>query len=72
MRKLFLKTDQNVSMEDKAKTLIIEWSGANDLITVNKRPERKAVDKAIQARVANLKNWLQRAINTLCYLIYPI
>ncbi len=43
----------------KAKTLVVEWSGANDLITVNKRPSHDAVEKAVQARIKNVKELMR-------------
>ena len=57
MRDLLIKTDKNsqFTMQEKAETLIIEWSGANDLVTVNSHPTKEAVDKAIKARVDNVK-----------------
>lgn len=45
----------NLSNEEKAETLIVEWSGANDLVTVNAKPSKEEVDKAINARVNNVK-----------------
>lgn len=45
----------NISYAQKSETLIIEWSGANDLITVNARPSLVEADKAVAARVNNVK-----------------
>lgn len=47
--------EHNLSYRHKAETLVVEWSGANDLITVNAKPSIDEVDKAIAARVANIK-----------------
>ncbi|MBP9722044.1 MAG: hypothetical protein KBD64_02670 [Gammaproteobacteria bacterium] len=44
-----------VSDKIKAQTLIIEWSGANDLVTTNTRPTTDAADLAIAARLANIR-----------------
>ncbi|VVC75603.1 hypothetical protein AQUSIP_08930 [Aquicella siphonis] len=41
--------------KEKAKTLIIEWSGANDLITVNERPSMTEVNKAVAERIRNIE-----------------
>ncbi|MFC3908081.1 SGNH/GDSL hydrolase family protein [Legionella dresdenensis] len=46
---------QKISKEYKAETLVIEWSGANDLITVNDHPSKRVVDKAIAARRENME-----------------
>lgn len=55
-REELLKDDKKykISEEDKAKTLVIEWSGANDLITVNERPSEAEVNRAIKERVNNV------------------
>lgn len=45
----------NVTLEQKQKTLIVEWSGANDLITVNKKPTLKEINQAISARLRNVR-----------------
>lgn len=47
--------EHNLSFEHKAQTLVVEWSGANDLVTVNAKPSIEEVDKAIKARVENIK-----------------
>jgi len=43
-----------LSPQDKAETLILEWSGANDLITVNAEPSIEEVDRAILAKEENI------------------
>jgi len=57
MRKKIVDYDKanQVSYQQKAETLVVEWSGANDLVTVNAEPSREEVDKAIAARVDNVK-----------------
>jgi len=54
-REKMLEHDRQLAIPDsqKQQTLILEWSGANDLITVNARPSREEADKAIQARILN-------------------
>ena len=49
----------NISSDQKAKTLIIEWSGANDLITANAKPSKYEVDQAIRARVENIHQLIE-------------
>lgn len=44
-----------LSHEDKEESLIIEFSGANDLITAHASPSKNASNKAIKARVENVK-----------------
>lgn len=55
-RDLLLAYDQKhyVSTEQKAKTLIIEWSGANDLITVNAEPTITESTLAIKDKMNNV------------------
>jgi phospholipase/lecithinase/hemolysin len=56
MRDKLLAADQakNRSLQHKAETLVIEWSGANDLVTVNQKPSEKEVMLAIAARMKNV------------------
>lgn len=44
-----------LSKEHKAQTLVVEWSGANDLITVNREPSEIEAERAVQARIQNIK-----------------
>lgn len=44
-----------ISRPEKNETVVIEWSGANDLITVNSEPTHKEVDNAITDRINNLE-----------------
>lgn len=55
-RTLLLSDDKRlaVSDEEKQSTLVIEWSGANDLLTVNARPTIEEADSAITARLRNI------------------
>ncbi|STX37586.1 SGNH/GDSL hydrolase family protein [Legionella feeleii] len=56
VRKKLLAYDEalELSKKHKAETLVIEWSGANDLMAVNTSPSRDYVDLAIKARMENL------------------
>jgi phospholipase/lecithinase/hemolysin len=42
-----------ISKAQKQQTLVIEWSGANDLVTVNAEPTRAEADLAIRDRILN-------------------
>lgn len=57
MQELLIKNDREFKIpeSERAKTLVIEWSGANDLITVNAKPSKKEVDLAIRERIKNVK-----------------
>ena len=42
----------------KQHTLVMEWSGANDLITVNKEPGFIEAERAVDARIKNVKHMI--------------
>lgn len=44
--------------EQKESTLVFEWSGANDLITVNEHPTIEAAERAVKARKHNLEKMI--------------
>ncbi len=60
-RNLCLTDDmkEKTSDQQKKQTLILEWTGANDLMTVNEKPTRHEVDCAIHARIDNVKILIQ-------------
>jgi hypothetical protein len=62
LRELIFKDDKaaNITDEDKANTLVIEWTGANDLATVNSRTTQKLARQAVRARVANVKAMIEK------------
>lgn len=45
--------------EELKQTLIIEWSGGNDLVTVNNHPSHQTADRAIAARMANIETMIE-------------
>lgn len=45
----------NRKQSEKLTTLVIEWSGANDLITINSKPTKDAAELAVDARMENLE-----------------
>ncbi len=61
MRERLLGDDKahEVSVQHKAETLVVEWSGANDLMTVNARPSKAEVDSAVKARIQNAETLIQ-------------
>lgn len=54
-REQLLADDQKheITMTQKARSLVMELSGANDLFEANARPSREAADLAVKARVRN-------------------
>jgi hypothetical protein len=61
MRKKLLADDaaHKFSAQYKLETLVIEWSGANDLILANESPSIAAVNLAVSARVQNIKELIK-------------
>lgn len=48
-----------LSKPHKKQTLIVEWSGANDLISINAHPSKIEVNRAIKARIANAEQLIK-------------
>ncbi len=73
MRDALLKYDKKhqVSKKHKAQTLIIEWSGANDLITVNAEPSKAEVDRAIKERIKNVEILLKNGYRNFVLFNLP-
>ena len=67
-RKMLLEDDEAraVTDEHKEKTLIIEWTGINDLITVNNNPTQNRVERAVQARINNV---IELIHNGYCHFV---
>lgn len=72
-RKLLLEYDRlhGVTPTDKEETLIIEWSGANDLITVNASPTEFAANKVIEARIHNARRLFQAGYKQIVLFNQP-
>ncbi|QLZ70021.1 hypothetical protein FOLKNPGA_02821 [Legionella sp. PC1000] len=60
-----------ISAQEKAETLIVEWSGANDLLTVNSEPTFLAADDAVNARIENLEILIQQGYRNFVLLNLP-
>jgi hypothetical protein len=70
---LLLKDDErkSVTKEQKAETLVVEWSGANDLATVNKNPDFDLVRRTIQARILNIKTLIKNGYQNFVLFNLP-
>ena len=62
---------QKVSPAQKAKTLVVEWSGANDLITVNEKPSLTEVESAVRARVKNAESMIKQGYRHFVLINLP-
>lgn len=60
-----------ISNEQKAKTLIIEWSGANDLMTVNEKPSIYEAKRAVSDRIDNAAKLLQSGYKSIVLFNIP-
>lgn len=71
-RRLLMEDDKVrlVNAEHKKESLIIEWSGANDLITVNEKPTYEAADKAVQARLHNVEELIKNGYQN--YVLFSL
>ena len=72
-RKQLLADDHKYRISDieKAETLVTEWSGANDLITVNEKPNKDAADKAVASRIANLEALIAQGYKNFVLMNLP-
>ncbi|KTC83766.1 SGNH/GDSL hydrolase family protein [Legionella brunensis] len=51
---------RGITEQHKKHTLVVEWSGANDLITVNSKPTEEEAKKAVEARLHNVKELIKK------------
>ena len=72
-QKLLTEDDKKykITAQEKAETLIVEWSGANDLLTVNSEPTLQEADNAVNARIANLEILIQQGYRNFVLLNLP-
>ena len=54
-REQLIQEQSEINQAEKDKTLVIEWSGANDLISANTVLKKSDVEKAIEARMQNIR-----------------
>lgn len=66
-----LKMKPSEALKKKAETLIIEWSGGNDLITVNERPTVEEAAKAVAARIQNVELLIQQGYRNFALFELP-
>ncbi|BCA96988.1 hypothetical protein TUM19329_33490 [Legionella antarctica] len=70
--KVLAYDEQNkIPAHRKNETLVIEWSGANDLITVNEKPSIDEVDKAIKERIKNVEILIQNGYRNFIWFNLP-
>jgi len=61
----------DISYKQKAETLVIEWSGPNDLVTVNEKPTLDGVDKAVAARIENARKLIGKGYRHIILMNLP-
>ncbi|KTD59659.1 lipolytic enzyme, GDSL family [Legionella sainthelensi] len=57
--------------EDKERTLITVFSGANDLITVNSEPTKESANLAVQSNIDNLEKLIQQGFKNIVLCNLP-
>ncbi|KTC83052.1 SGNH/GDSL hydrolase family protein [Legionella cincinnatiensis] len=57
--------------EDKEKTLVTVFSGANDLITVNSEPTKEAANLAVQSNIDNIEKLIQQGFKNIVLCNLP-
>ncbi len=57
--------------EEKAETLIIDWTGANDLVTMSPRPTFDAADRAVRAKQWNAITLIENHYKNFYYFNLP-
>lgn len=60
-----------VTRKEKEETLVVDLSGANDLITVNDKPTKEIADKAIKARIENLRDLIDKGYKNFILINLP-
>ncbi len=59
------------SEKDKAETLVLEWTGVNDLITVHSTPTKKSSEIAVQERLEHVKKMIALGYKNFVLLNLP-
>lgn len=62
----------NWTPRHKKETLIIEWSGANDLITVNEKPSMDEAKKAVRERIKNVEELIKNGYRNFVLFDLPM
>ena len=73
MRDLLLLDDEakRNNARHKEQTLVIDWTGANDLITVNQAPCMEAVELAVKSRIKNAKKLIKEGYQNFMLFDLP-
>lgn len=73
MRRMLLDNDREIGItyQDKQETMVIEWSGANDLITVNREPSILEADNAVSARINNMRKLIHAGYRNFTLINLP-
>lgn len=73
MRKLLIADDKakGKQQSEKIKSLIMEWTGANDLITINDNPTKEAAKLAVHERIENVKKLIKHGYQNFLLFDLP-
>jgi phospholipase/lecithinase/hemolysin len=61
----------HISQLEKTETLVIEWSGANDLMTVNNEPTFQEAENAVNERIKNIEQLIQNGYRNFVLFNLP-
>lgn len=61
----------NISSLEKSETLVVEWSGANDLITANGKPTHAEADNAVNDRIKNVESLIRNGYRNFVLFNLP-
>lgn len=73
LRKALLKDDRanHVSKAEKSQTLVMQCLGANDMLTVNRKPTEKKVKKAIKGTYQNIEKMMEHGYKHFVVFTLP-
>ncbi len=72
-REAMFEDDKNahITPEEKKSHLVIEWSGANDIVTVNDEVRLESAQKAVVSRINNIEFMIKNGYQHFCLINLP-
>lgn len=73
MRHMVLNNDRNrgITWRDKQETMVVEWTGANDMVTVNREPSIAIANRTIAARMNNMRKMIHAGYRNFALINLP-
>lgn len=60
-----------ISKREKSETVVLELTGGNDLVTVNAKPTQEEAERAVKARMANLRRLISDGYTHFVLFLLP-